>query len=72
MTLNKHTQDDSTFSIHILEYNSSAWQALSLFLKTAMCVLWHPPGVSTVASSVRFKELGKRVVTVMTPKRGTI
>ena len=34
-----------------------------------MCVSWHPHGISTVASSVRFKELVKRVVTVMMPKR---
>ena len=25
MTLNKHTQDDTIFSVHVLEYNSSVW-----------------------------------------------
>ena len=34
----------------------------------AMCVSWQPRGVSTVASSVRFKLLVKRVVTVMMAK----
>ena len=52
-------------------YNSSKTTAksLPLFLKMAMCVSWHPRGVSTVASSAGFKKLVKRVVTVMMPKR---